>query len=132
LVLDASAALALCLEDEPSERIDQAIREHRQAVAPALWSSETAQGLLNAARQGRLTPDGVARSSDLLRRLSVRLDAAVFSRVLGSVLPLAREYGLSIYDASYLELAMREHLPLATLDRALGRAAREAGVELLV
>jgi len=64
-----------------------------------------------------------------LRRLSVVTDKATASHALGETLGLARRYNLSAYDAAYLELALRENLPLATLDADLEKAARKAGVK---
>lgn len=63
--------------------------------------------------------------------MTIQVADASWEQVFGVVAPIALDHSLSVYDASYLELAMREGLPLATLDQALARAARAAGVELL-
>ena len=80
-------------------------------------------------RRGRIQPADTARFLTLLERLPVDLD--VQPSVFTSVLPLARGYALTAYDAAYLELAMRLRLPLATLDDRLRDAATRGGVLLL-
>ena len=64
-----------------------------------------------------------------LEALPIEIEPVSTSRVCGATLRLAGEHGLSIYDAMYLELAVRMRLPLATLDKALAAAARAAGLE---
>jgi predicted nucleic acid-binding protein len=66
---------------------------------------------------------------EMLSNVPIRGDGASFTQALGSILDLARRYRLSSYDASYLELALRAGLPLATLDADLAKAARKAGVK---
>jgi predicted nucleic acid-binding protein len=66
---------------------------------------------------------------DMLNRMDIGTDEARSAQALSGILQLARRYKLSSYDASYLELAMRENLPLATLDDDLRRAAQRAGVK---
>ncbi len=65
----------------------------------------------------------------MLQGVDIGSDSATFSRALSDTLQVARRHRLSAYDASYLELAMREGLPLATLDEDLQKAARKAGVK---
>ena len=65
-----------------------------------------------------------------LEALPIMIDPVSTSRIRGTVLDTAHAHGLSVYDATYLELASRMRLPLATLDRALGEAARAAGLEV--
>ena len=67
----------------------------------------------------------------LVGRLRVSVDEGGLQRAFDDVLPLAMQYALSIYDAAYLELALRTKAPLATLDAGLARAARAAGVEVI-
>jgi predicted nucleic acid-binding protein len=67
----------------------------------------------------------------LLVQLPIVVDADTATQCLAGILDVARRYQLSSYDASYLELALRKQVPLATFDRELIRAARQAGVELL-
>jgi predicted nucleic acid-binding protein len=132
-VVDASIALAWHFEDEVSEyadRILDRLREDR-AAAPSIWPLEVANALLVAERRGRLSPARVARAVELLLELPVSIHDTAADLALGPVLDLARTHGLSAYDAAYLELAMREGLPLATQDEALRAAAQRVGVPLM-
>jgi len=82
--------------------------------------------LLVAERRHRITADTGAALLDLLGGLDIETDDDP-SRAQGPVLELARRYGLTAYDATYLDLAVRRRLPLATRDAALIRAARTLG-----
>jgi predicted nucleic acid-binding protein len=125
-VVDASTALSWCFPDEVTVLpTDEAV-----AVVPALWLLEVANGLLVGERRGRITRAQAVRLSEcLLAALEVQVDDA--SDAFKDVLPLAREYGLSAYDAIYLELAIRWGLPLATVDGKLAASAGRSGVDLL-
>ena len=79
------------------------------------------QGLVTEARSGAFL--------EMLEDVDIEVDAATFAHALSDTLQLARRYRLSAYDASYLELALRTGLPLATLDEDLQKAARKAGVK---
>jgi predicted nucleic acid-binding protein len=132
-VLDASVAMAWCFSDETTEyakRVLGALNDD-SAVLPAIWPLEVANTLCVAVRRGRLEPAAEARFIALLRVLPLSIEGTDLDRVLVEVLRLAREQNLSSYDASYLELAMRQGLPLATADERLAQAARAAGVELV-
>ena len=105
--------------------------EGDHAEVPALWHLELANALAIGERNKRIMP---ARSSEfiaLIGGLPIVVDEQTPSFALGTVLDLARKEGLSAYDASYLELAMRRGVPLATKDNGLARAARRVGVSLL-
>jgi predicted nucleic acid-binding protein len=132
-VLDASVALAWCFEDESSEAADAILDllASAEAIVPATWPVEVGNALLAGERRKRITPAGIARSLGLLGELDVRVEEAGMHSSLGDLVALARSAKLSVYDAAYLFLAMREGVPLATLDRALGEAARKAGVASL-
>ncbi|GIX24602.1 MULTISPECIES: type II toxin-antitoxin system VapC family toxin [Caldimonas] len=133
VVLDASSALTWCFEDEASEAGDRLFCrvQDRGAVVPPLWHLEIAHIVLSAERRRRLTQTEVESYLDLLRQLRIDTDAAPPERARADTLRLAREHRLSVYDACYLDLAMRRRLPLATRDTALQRAARAVGVELI-
>ena len=133
LVLDASVALRWCFPDERAPSASSVLRALRsaEAVVPAIWPLQVANALLVAERAKRLPSADAARFLALLEGLEVHVEAPVLSRDLRETRALAKAYGLSSYDAAYLELAMRESLPLATLDKALTKAARKAGVALI-
>jgi predicted nucleic acid-binding protein len=135
-VLDASVALSWLFEDELADAEQATLAslraiEQDSALVPAFWPLEVANGLHRAERRSRVTNADVIAFRSRLAVLSIRMDELTADYALGPLIGVARRYNLSVYDASYLDLAMRDGLPLATLDRALERAAREAGVELL-
>lgn len=130
-VLDCSVTMAWVFPDEATRetaRLRDALRE-RRAFVPALWPIEVANVLLVATCWGRIAETDWPRIWGNLEALPLTIDPVSTSRIRGPVLDVAQEHGLSVYDAMYLELAIRMRLPLATLDRALGDAARTAGLE---
>lgn len=132
-VLDVSITMAWCFEDEATAET-WAILERLQdegAVAPALWPLEVANVLLLAERRHRATPAQAAAFIDQLLRLPIRVEDQGVERSLRDVYALGRTTKLTAYDAGYLELALRTHLPLATTDRALVVAAGQAGIVVL-
>ena len=100
------------------------------AIVPAIWGLEASNVIAKAESRGIVTE---ARSSiflEMLRELDIEADVQTHARSLDDILNLARRYGLSAYDASYLELAMRENLSIATLDEDLIKAAKKAGTKI--
>lgn len=131
-VLDASVTMAWCFEDEATAATDAVLDRlaEEPAVAPPLWQLEVTNVLLGAERRGRITEAQGARFLELLGRLPIRVDLGPVAPA--AVLAAGRRHGLTAYDASYLVLAEREALPLATVDAGLSAACRAAGVPLLV
>jgi predicted nucleic acid-binding protein len=132
-VLDCSVAVAWCFEDEATPQTDALLERLRDegALVPELWHLEIGNALLQAERRGRIAIARVAAFVDLLSRLPIETDGENARRALREVLALARAEKLTTYDASYLELAGRRALPLATRDQALHQAAQRLGVPLL-
>ncbi len=132
-VVDASVALAWHFDDEVSEYADRVLERLRrdQALVPAIWPLEVANGLLIAERRKRLSAAKLARAVELTQELAISVSEQGAEVALGPVRDLARAEKLSAYDAAYLELAMREGLPLATQDAALREAAERVGVALV-
>ena len=130
LVVDASVTMSWCYPDEHSGYAYRVLEELelRQGVVPGLWALEVANALLVGERRGRLSAADVSRFLELLKALSLTVDSQTPQRAFTGALPLARAHGLSVYDAAYLELAMREGLMLATLDRNLRKAAEACRV----
>ncbi len=93
-------------------------------MAPQIWWAELRNGLLVAERRGRISPAGTDAALAALDDLPITLDHTPHGAM---VLRIAREHNLTVYDAMYLELALRLDGPLATLDQELARAAAEAG-----
>jgi predicted nucleic acid-binding protein len=101
-----------------------------EAVVPSLWCLEVANVLLGAERSGDIEAGVAEAFLSQLERLPICTESATVAHVFLRTLSLARTYKLSSYDAAYLELAMRESLPLATLDKELKKAAVKAGIGL--
>ncbi len=99
-----------------------------EALVPALWWFEIRNVLIVSERRGRIGEDDTATFLRALSRLGVTVDRAPEEHM---VLAIARRHRLTVYDACYIELAQREGIALATLDGALGRAARAQGVVVL-
>lgn len=134
LVVDASVALAWCFPDEGSAYADRVLvaLKGRTLVVPAVWGLEVANALVVGKRRKRLKQPEILRFVALLAGLAVLQDGVEVAEAFNKVLPLARQYGLSAYDAAYLELAIRYGAPLATLDGDLQKAARRAGVRVFL
>jgi predicted nucleic acid-binding protein len=132
-VLDVSATLAWCFENEatPESRALLAMLSTRTPVVPDLWHLELTNALVQAERLKRLTQQETSEFLDVLQDLLFETDTESGRRAYGPVLALARRYGLTTYEATYLDLAMRRGLPLATRDRELSVAATKARVELI-
>lgn len=131
-VLDNSIVMSWCFEDEASRYSDAVLDAlgASEAVVPSIWPLEAANVLLAAERRRRLSRPETERFVSLLRSLPISVEMETPDRILGEVVALARECRLSSYDASYLDLAIRTSLPLATLDQDLRKAARRNGVPL--
>lgn len=99
------------------------------AIVPATWGLEVANVIARAEAKALVTEARSGAFLEMLEGVSIEVDAATFAHALDATLQLARRYKLSAYDASYLELALRRGIPLATLDEDLQKAAKKAGVK---
>ncbi|HSK11524.1 MAG TPA: type II toxin-antitoxin system VapC family toxin [Vicinamibacterales bacterium] len=135
LVIDGSAALGFLMSDEqpgPALEALDALERGVPAFVPAHWPLEVANGLLMAERRKRATRATVVEALHVvLSLLPIEIDPTTSAHVAGETMGLARQYGLTLYDAAYLELAMRRGATLATGDAELARAAKKAGVGVL-
>jgi predicted nucleic acid-binding protein len=132
LVIDASVALSWCFKDgrrAETDAIGRMVSAHG-AIVPSLFHLEIANVLLAAVRRRRVSFDDVNQALAEISLLPVAIDDETPYRALSGILPLARSEGLTAYDASYLELAMRLDTPLATLDTELAAAAHRRHVVL--
>jgi predicted nucleic acid-binding protein len=102
------------------------------ALVPVTWGLEVANVIARAEAKALVTEARSGTFLEMLEGVDIKVDAATFAHALSDTLQLARRYKLSAYDASYLELALRLGLPLATLDGELQKAAKKAGVRKLV
>lgn len=134
-VLDASIVLAWFVDPMVgplAARVRRLLIQGDRALVPHLWRPEVANGFVIAQRRGILTADRSAQAFAELDLLLARsIETASTDLSIQHVVTTAQTFALTAYGATYLETARREHLPLATLDRALARAATEAGVALL-
>jgi predicted nucleic acid-binding protein len=132
-VLDCSVALAWFLPGEATPHTEALLDRVAEAGAavPALWPLEVANVLLMAERRGRITRAHRVTALTSLRRLPIRIDPETADHAWTATSDLAAAQGLTLYDATYLELCLRADLPLATLDQPLSKAARALGVEVL-
>lgn len=128
LIVDASALIGWVMPDEAGIDLHAAFAAHDEVLAPWLLWVELRNILLVSERRGRL-PAGMAdQIIDTIDDLDIRLDVTPAGPV---VLDLGRRHSLSAYDALYLEAALRHGGALASLDKALLRAAEAEGVTIL-
>jgi predicted nucleic acid-binding protein len=132
VVIDTSIAMAWCFEDEATQATEAVLDRLRddQAAVPAIWPLEVANVLLVAERRGRLSEAQASRFLELLAQLPINVDTSPTD--VAGIVATGRRHTLSSSDASYLLLAERLGATLATLDKPLAKAARRAGVQLLV
>lgn len=102
------------------------------AIVPGVWGVEVANVISRAEAQNLITEARSEAFLEMLAGVAIEVDEASAHHALSSVLNLARRYKLSAYDAAYLELALRQGVALATLDTDLRRAAKKAGVKILL
>jgi predicted nucleic acid-binding protein len=129
-VLDSSLAAAWCFPDERTDYTNLVLGSLAapiEALAPRLWAYEIRNSLLMGMRRKRITKIEAEEFLDSLQRLPIRFTDPVS---YDGVFQLADRHGLTVYDAAYLDVALREGLPLASLDGALVRAAAQSGVRM--
>ena len=132
-VIDASVALSWFLQDEQSPASDRlfALVAEEGAVVPSLWRLEIANALQVAVRRNRI--DRAYRDGTIQRagRLPIEVDPETDAHAWTRTLHLSERHDITVYDAAYLELALRRGVPLATRDRDLAKAAIDSGVTVL-
>jgi len=104
--------------------------EGRTVIVPSVWALEITNAVLVAERRKRVKQPDVRRFVELLGGLTIMEQSKTVADTVSNVLPLAREYDLSAYDAAYLDVAVRQGAPLATLDSTLEKAGRSAGIKI--
>jgi predicted nucleic acid-binding protein len=131
VVIDASIASAWCFPDERTDytrAVLQAVSSSAvDSVAPRLWAYEIRNSVLMGIRRGRISKSDSEQFLVSLKELNVRLGEP---ESYDDVFSLAQEHGLTVYDAAYLDLAIQERLPLASLDGQLVGAAQKVGIQL--
>jgi predicted nucleic acid-binding protein len=133
IVLDASVTLGAFFDEERTPAIRNVFDEIAEfgAFAPSPWPLEVANGLQVGIRRGRIDPAFRDASLRDLSALPIVVDAETASVAWTSILKLADLHGLTVYDATYLDLALRRSARLATIDKRLRAAGAASGVVLL-
>jgi len=132
-VIDNSVIMAWCFGDEISGYSDHILDslETSTGFVPSIWPLEVSNVLLVAERKKRISEADSARFVALLADLPIIVEQESPERMIKEIFALARKHKLSSYDASYLDLAMRKGLPIASLDKNLLAAAKKSKVPIL-
>lgn len=132
-VADASVAIAWVHPAQATAETD-AMLDHLASggslVVPALWPLEVANALTVLRRRRKLTSDEARTAIEIIRELPAVIDHEAAAIAFTRLVDLASEHELTIYDATYIELATRRQLPLASNDARMKQAAIRSGVDL--
>lgn len=131
-VVDNSVVMSWCFKDEDNPYADLVLGRFEEATVyvPSVWPLEVVNVLLAAERKKLISETDSIRFLRLLSQLPILVQHESPERAMKDILNLARAHDLSSYDASYLDLAMKKGLPLATLDKKMRKAAKSMNVEL--
>ena len=131
-VIDNSIVMTWCFSDETSKYADIVLDslEKYEALVPAIWPLEVGNVVLSAERRKRLSESDGIRFLNLINELPITVQQETPDRMLKEIFALARECNISSYDASYLDLAMRNGVPIATQASGLKEAAKRCDVPL--
>jgi predicted nucleic acid-binding protein len=132
LVVDNSVVMAWLFEDEISAYADHILDQlpDLNLLVPAIWSLEANNVLLVAEKRGRLSNEDIYHFVNLLMQLPIEVVVEDYRRSMQRILALGKSNEISAYDAAYLDLAIQNVCPLATLDNKLIEAAKKCGVPL--
>ena len=132
-VVDNSVVMSWCFRDEANPYADSVLDGlvEASAIVPSIWPLEVINVLLVAERRKRIGAADSVRFATLLSRLPIFVEQESLEGMMEGLLGLGRALNLSSYDASYLDLAMRKGVPLATLDKGLIKAAKAVYVKIL-
>ena len=131
-VVDTSIVMSWCFKDQTNPFADSVLMELSKSTAyvPSIWPLEVVNVLLAAERRKLIGKVDSIHFLNLLSQLPILVQHESPTRTMKDILYLARDHNLSSYDASYLDLAIKKGLPLATLDKKLRKAAKSINVEL--
>lgn len=130
VIVDASVTSAWCFPDEETvytREVLRAVSSTFDAIAPRLWAYEVRNVVLTGLRRSRITQTG---ADDFLRSLAGLSFSLTDPLSYDSLFTLANRYKLSVYDAAYLDLVIREGQPIASLDGDLMKAAKQCGIAM--
>lgn len=133
MVIDSSVTLAWLYDDERTASVERVFDEvvAEGAWVPGLWRLEIANGLQQAIRRRRIDAGFRTRAIAYLTELDISIDPETTACAWTSTLALSDRFGLTPYDACYLELAQRRMLPIASLDNDLRAAAEQLHLPVL-
>lgn len=129
-VLDNSVIMAWLFEDE---RDDYSLKvldalSFAKVYVPAIWPLEYLNTLLVAERKKRISFQRSQEFRSIISLGDFKIDKESVMTLSNDLYSLAKIYKLTVYDASYLELALRRSLPLVSLDKQVIRASKKAGL----
>jgi len=133
-LIDSSVAFSWVHPDQATHETNQLLREIETGapfVVPLLWFTEVANGLLVLQRRKKITAKDRATALQTLAALNPTIDEESGHAAFTDVSDLAETYGLTVYDATYLEVALRRKLTLASRDEPLNKAAKQCGISLM-
>jgi len=133
-VIDNSVVMSWCFEDEQTVHSQRVLKDlnSAEALVPALWPFEIANGLMMAERRKRISLDEVIIFLGFLKQLPIQIDhISLKDDSWLACYRIGREYHLTAYDAAYLYLAVREKIPLATFDAPMIKAAHDLKIIIL-
>ncbi len=134
-VLDNTVTMAWCFTEEATEHTETLLNRLSDmtdsAIVPALWLYEVVNVTELAIQKGRITEEKALAFLESLAGLPIEVENPTRMQMFVSVRALVAQYKLTAYDASYLELAIRHMLPIASSDKALTKAAHTAGIALM-
>jgi predicted nucleic acid-binding protein len=133
-VLDASITLSWCFSDEATPLTNELLEKLQieTAFVPTIWPLEVGNVLIAAARRKKISYADTVQFLEQLGKLNIQIDSETASKGFHEILSLAYSEGLTTYDASYLELALRKGLGIASKDLQLCQAARKLGVKVIM
>lgn len=133
LVVDCSVTIPWIVEDEATDETEALLDQLTKTTAklPAIWSFEVGNFLIQAVRRGRIIEDSFETRLAVLAALPIIVAEPLDTAGIRRVAQLGTAQGLTAYDAAYLDLALREGVPLASLDARLRAAAEARGVAVL-
>lgn len=132
-IVDNSVVMAWCFHDQANDYADSVLGRLADAAVyvPSIWPPEVVNVLLAAERKGYISEADSGHFLNLLSQLPIFVQHEGPAKGMKELLALARAHNLSSYDASYLDLAIKKGLPLATLDKKLRQAAKATGLPIL-
>lgn len=132
-VADASVAIAWVHPSQATAETDAMLDDLAAGgslVVPALWPLEVANALTVLRRRRKLTSDEARTAIEIIRELPTVIDHEAAAIAFTRLVDLASEHELTVYDATYIELATRRQLPLASNDARMKQAAIRSGADL--